>query len=390
LAAGQNLINNGTINLNPGASPSGLLLSGSGGTVTLDGSGVLNLNGIKSRIDSIGTNLTLVNASGHTIQGMGLIDPTGDLAELSNAGTITASGKGHLQILSPSVTNTGTISVEQGSALSLAGLTNFHASDGKLAGGRYDIAGELDLTGADIITNQADLTFRGSSWRVLNGHGASGIANLAANAAGGTLALRDGATFGAWDSFANAGDVIIDSGSRFEGIGGYLQTGGTTRVDGTLHSDVSIQGGRLTGTGTVDGNLSNALYVAPGNSPGTLTVDGDYSQTADGVLEIEILNALVYDKLVATGNATLAGTLKLILLPGSVLHSGDRFTILTFASLSGTFDTWDLAAPAGSRWTTHFTANSLELEYSTATPEPAAWGLMAAGALWLWWRRCQA
>lgn len=73
------------------------------------------------------------------------------------------------------------------------------------------------------------------------------------------------------------------------------------------------------------------------------------------------------------------------LLPGYVLNGGDEFLIVKSSSVSGTF-TWDLPVLANSLyWTTFIDSNGLELEYHT--PEPAAWSMVAAGALWLWWRK---
>jgi len=54
---------------------------------------------------------------------------------------------------------------------------------------------------------------------------------------------------------------------------------------GSLNLDVAST---LSGRGTIIGNVENAGQVNPGASAGTLTIDGDYTQTADGVLNIEL------------------------------------------------------------------------------------------------------
>jgi hypothetical protein len=62
-------------------------------------------------------------------------------------------------------------------------------------------------------------------------------------------------------------------------------------------------------------------------------------QTADGVLNIELGGTgpgADYDQLVVNGQATLGGTLNVVLLNGYVPSSGDQFRILTFSGRNGT------------------------------------------------------
>src|SRR5271157_3197283 len=396
LVAGGTYTNNGVINLGSTGSQTALELVG-GGTVTLGGSGTLNMNGSGgSGIVASGGGLTLENGSGHTIQGSGYIAPPGYAFALTNDGTITAAGSAGLIIGSSSVTNEndGTFGVDAGSKLTLTGFgfSNYYSSSDTLVGGTYDIAGFFQFQGADIVTNQADLLLRGSSWSITDGS-ASGTRDLAGNGTSGSISLLDSADLSTSQQFTNAGSVFIGSGSTFSatapGDDAYFQTAGTTRVDGTLHGNVDIRGGSLSGSGAVDGNLYNAAAVDPGDSPGTLFIFGNYTQGPGGVLNIELLNAIVYDQLDVRGSAVLGGMIDVTLLPGYVLNSGDEFLIVRSSSVSGTF-TWDLPVPtcSGCAWTTFIDSSGLELEYHT--PEPAAWSMVAAGALWLWWRKRRA
>jgi uncharacterized protein with beta-barrel porin domain len=119
----------------------------------------------------------------------------------------------------------------------------------------------------------------------------------------------------------------------------YTQSGGSTTVDGTLvAANVYLNGGTLSGTGTIQANVVNAALVAPGDPFGTLTVQGNYTQTATGVLLIQIAGANQCGQLAVTGSATLAGTLQVALL-GDVPTVGTRFQILTFAQSTGGFPT---------------------------------------------------
>ncbi|MBN1256424.1 MAG: hypothetical protein JXA52_01825, partial [Planctomycetes bacterium] len=138
----------------------------------------------------------------------------------------------------------------------------------------------------------------------------------------------------------------------------------------------------LSGRGSVLGNLLNGGTVRPGQSPGILTIDGDYEQTLGGILEIEIdgTDPSLYDQLVITGAASLAGTLEIILdtfLPAV----GDSFTIMTFDSYTGGFD--DVLIQGGVDdifFDMAFLEHSLVL---TAVPEPCTWALLALGAIGL-------
>ena len=83
-------------------------------------------------------------------------------------------------------------------------------------------------------------------------------------------------------------------------------------------------------------------------SPGVLTIVGDYTQTASGVLVIEVggPNAGTdFDQLAVTGQATLDGTLTVNLTGGFVPSSGDSFQVLTFGSGTGVFATIDGDGP---------------------------------------------
>jgi uncharacterized protein with beta-barrel porin domain len=101
-------------------------------------------------------------------------------------------------------------------------------------------------------------------------------------------------------------------------------------------------GGVFRGVGTVNtGTFTNSGVVAPGDAPGTLTVAGNYTQTASGTLEVNIASATNYDKLNVTGNASLNGTLKVVLDGGYVPTVNQTFSsIITAAGgLNGTFAT---------------------------------------------------
>ncbi|MEK6702734.1 MAG: hypothetical protein AABZ53_10760 [Planctomycetota bacterium] len=89
--------------------------------------------------------------------------------------------------------------------------------------------------------------------------------------------------------------------------------------------------------------LRNQGTVSPGNSPGTLSVQGAFDQSApSGILDIELAGltpGTQHDVLAISGAAALGGTLRVRLLDGFLPTSGDSFTILTAASITGAFST---------------------------------------------------
>ncbi|NIB45224.1 hypothetical protein HBA55_36965, partial [Pseudomaricurvus alkylphenolicus] len=99
-------------------------------------------------------------------------------------------------------------------------------------------------------------------------------------------------------------------------------------------------GEALGGSGDLGIGLINSGTVAPGNSPGEQTVSS-FLQTGEGTLEVEIGGYEVgveYDRLNVEGLADLDGALSISLINGFTPQVGDSFEILTFGSVSGTFD----------------------------------------------------
>jgi hypothetical protein len=122
-----------------------------------------------------------------------------------------------------------------------------------------------------------------------------------------------------------------------DGSGSYVQSAGSTVVDGTLQASIiNILGGSLTGTGTVNGDtINNGGMVGPGSSAGVLTIDGDYTQGLDGALNIEVLGtaAGAFDQLIVTGSALFepGTTINFSFLDGFLPEINDTFDFLLAA-----------------------------------------------------------
>lgn len=143
----------------------------------------------------------------------------------------------------------------------------------------------------------------------------------------------------------------------------YIRSNSVVDISSSQSADlgtINLQGGEVivsayeiatgqtfSGTGTLQTNLTNAGTISPGNSPGTLTIDGDYSQVSSGSLSIELGGTTAntdYDQLIVTGAAELDGTLDVSLIDEFTPSLGDSFTILTYASHIGSFETMNLPA----------------------------------------------
>ncbi len=205
------------------------------------------------------------------------------------------------------------------------------------------------------IQNDADFTDNGGS-------GTRTITNT------GTFRKSAGAGTSSCSSpFSNTGTVEALAGT-LQYTRGYTQTAGSTTLNGgTVSSSTTldVQGGNFTGVGTASANLSSSGHVAPGLSTATLGLTGNYTQTAAGDLNVELgglTPGTQYDRFAVSGIATLAGTLNVTFVNGFVPVDGNSFTILTFASSTGSFATLNLPPlDGGAYWVTSYGPASFTL-----------------------------
>ncbi len=130
--------------------------------------------------------------------------------------------------------------------------------------------------------------------------------------------------------------------------------------------------GTINGTGQVFGNFTNSGTISPGNSPGNFTITGNYTATNSAVHQIEIASANQYDTIsiasnpsLLSGNASLDGELDVSLLNGYTPVQTESYTILTAATLTGTFK--KIVWPAGIIGTITYNTNSVVLSLSGST-----------------------
>jgi outer membrane autotransporter protein len=158
------------------------------------------------------------------------------------------------------------------------------------------------------------------------------------------------------DGVTNKVSLIMHSAGRTQTLSGNnTYSGGTIVNEGILSITGQIVAreflvnplGTLAGNGLIIGNVRNTGVVAPGNSPGTLRISGNYEQASTGALNIEIASASNFDRLVVSGQITLAGTLNVILYGGYMIAPGSHFDFLQAASITGNFSS--IVVPDGLR-----------------------------------------
>ncbi len=191
-----------------------------------------------------------------------------------------------------------------------------------------------------------------------------------------------GLSFGQSDVFGdidNRGLVSVSGNSEVTFYDDFVNNGTTQISNGStavFYGSVS-GGGLFSGTGTLffEGDL------APGNSPGLLTVEPEVIYGASHTLTIELggtSRGVNYDAIDVVANATLNGTLEIVLIDGFNPVFGDEFEIIRAEVLSGNFSGLILPDLDGQLvWQTVLTndPNGFDTYVLTAVPLP--------GSLWL-------
>ncbi len=187
--------------------------------------------------------------------------------------------------------------------------------------------------------------------------------------------------------WTNSGQVVIENGTLHVAVPlgkGCKQTGGTTTLEGGILSvedpagllpagTFELGGGVLDGIGTINGNVLNSNgHVSPGHSPGTVTINGNYTQTANGVLDMEVGGTdagTSYDQVLVNGTAYLDGTLNFVRWQNYVPSDGDVYTLFTYYSKSGKFAKFVDKSPVdGITYDTTLTPTDFEVNCSADTP----------------------
>lgn len=132
------------------------------------------------------------------------------------------------------------------------------------------------------------------------------------------------------------------------GDGASSVTGVSSGSGNAYHSDIALAryyADTAFGASEVDQNFQWLLFTdnpTTGIPSVTLALDGSYTQENGSQLEIDLLDTTDFDRLVATGDAALAGGLEVTASEGFAASAGDTFEVLAAASVIGTFDSVQL------------------------------------------------
>jgi uncharacterized repeat protein (TIGR01451 family) len=361
----------GTYNVTGNTNVTGGLVNFTG-TVTSTGKLWVQTNGSASFNTPAPATVQEVDFSSGGLGAEGTVNITGPM-NFSN-GTLSGSG----------TMNVGGLFTWRGGSMSGSGITNAN-------GGMTLDSGPVTLTSERTLNNSGTATW--TAGNINSGQGAvfnnlaSGTFDIQVDAAlvynqggtatqfnnAGTLTKSAGAgtTTFSGVTFNNTGTLNANSGTlNFTGT--FSQTTGLTLLNGGsvgTTTTLTYNGGTLGGTGTITGSLGNSAgLLRPGFTPGTINITGDYTNGASGTVNVELGGLTAgtqYDQITITGSATFAGTLNVTTIGGFTPALGNSFTIMTYASRTGTFSNLNLPAlGGGNQWSVLYNPTSLVLTVS--------------------------
>ena len=333
--------------------------AGANGTLNVNSSGSLNLNGIDPdgngallQIGRVGTGVVNVGANS-SIDVNALGSPSnlpGGLLLGGSASDPTTSGDGTLNIDGGTVTlntggttvgrqGTGVINITNGGRLVAEGGLVFPGQDRAVIARLAGSSGTVNVDGASSRWDVNDL-FIGldvDSSGTVNGTGGTGALNVTNNAfvdADGDITNGASGTINVSDNAALFANNIVN------------QSGGT------------IAGGG----GTIFSNIDNAGTIGPGNSAGLMSVIGNVTMEAGSTMEIELggtvfdtgIGTIEYDRLDVAGTGLGGGTFDVdsaamfdvSFINGFVASLGDSFDIVIADDITGIFGEANFLLPA--------------------------------------------
>ena len=251
--------------------------------------------------------------------------------------------------------------------------------------GTYTVTLDTDATAISLTLGGTGGTQTlAASSRTLTMSGASsvgthGVMNLAGSTISGTGTLTNRGTM------SLAGSTI---NTALDNFGTMSVTGGVSVSSAPSFTNNSS--GIIQGVGTFDlggAAFANNGTMNPGTpgTAGTLSLTGADPMSSTSILNIDIGGLTVgtqYDQLAASGSAALSGTLNVNLISSYVPDVGDTFTLLTYASMTGTFDAVVLPPLSGEKsWNApSYGTTSLTLGVGPTPCVSAPSGLVA------WWK----
>jgi T5SS/PEP-CTERM-associated repeat protein len=321
-------------------------------------------------LEAAGPSLTLATnliLSGGRLEGNQLIvaaggelhstEPTSriDNASLRNQGILSGSGR-----VASTLENetTGQVRATTGQRLVFSGNGN-HVNNGliDLAGGAIEFTGPVrnnsqnpaagSIAGRNGVlrfhgglTNSGSMVFSNGTMDIFGD-----INNVAAAPTTGRIVVSGGGAANFYDDIINGGTIQVSAAGSLQSAAVFFGALSGNGVSGTGH--VFIEGD-----------------ARPGFSPGTMDFGGDVSFSPDATLDIEIGGATPgtqHDRVTVSDLAALAGTLEVTLVGGFVPASGQQFTIMSYGSHTGAFDTISTMSGPRILWNATYSDTALTL-----------------------------
>ena len=325
----------------------------------------------------------------HAIDNFGIVNVTaGTLSTVTNAldssflnesgATLHLSGSGNL-LFDQDLDNEGTIQLD--------GPTN--SIIGGPAGGSNCCAASLENHG--VINGSGNLGTNGGRIHLL-----FNLGTMDANGASPLGVWLDGSQeniFGPAFLNLNGSLVQVDAGSEMDITGGtFDQTGGNTKVNGTLKSDhtLKFEAGTFGGAGTFQANVVQTGGIFDVGDPQTTTIDGNYSITGGEILmHIDGTSAGDQDHIIFNGSANLSGGAIELDIPLGLNLNGLTLSLFTFNG--GETGTPNFIFTNGQNYQVTRSGDLFQFSGNgngaAATPEPGEAMLLAGGLALLWMRR---
>ena len=282
-------------------------------------------SGVLSGSVTLLADTTVSVASGLTLAITGVID------DAANAFALTKTGVGKLQLGAANTydggttVSAGTLEVLAAQATGVGGVVT--VADGStllVSTATYTLpSGGLSLGASTLKTTAA------SAHAITGAITLTGDATIDVTPAGGSLSIPGAIGGGFGITKTGAGSLTLGGSSSYTGV--TTISAGVVRVDGDISSSsqVSVDGGVLTGDGTIGKVVVGPATLTPGNSPGVLH-SGDVTLASSSTVSTTLNSTTAgtgFSQLDVTGTVTLGGA-TLQQITGFVPNLGDVLRII--------------------------------------------------------------
>jgi len=332
--------------------------------------------------------LTFTNlaGSGATSTFSGVIQGGGGLVIIGGTG-----GSGANRILAGNNTYTGTTTIQSGGILQLGNGGTLGSVAGPITdNGTLEFNRSDSVTYAGVISGSGAVNQIGSGTLILSGANtysggtavSGGTLQVTTTSLQGNITLNSGTADVAFDqsgagtyasaiiglgtvSVAGTGDVTFTGTNTYTGA--TTISAGTLTVMGSLAGPVTVNGGKLAGTGTVGAVNVASGTLAPGDAIGTLHVNGNVALGTGTTYAVEV-SPSAGDETIATGAVTIGSNTTLAITQDAGTYSAHDYTLISAASISGTFTTVTGETFSGLNSTVQYSATGVDLILSEPPP----------------------